>query len=229
MLRDCPSRGPLGKLPICSPSKMFFSWKIRTLIPMLGSNEPDLAMSAMSRETKRSRMRENSNASGTELCPLTRGDKVWMQDRDTKEWTHKAEILQTGPIGRSYIVKMKAGTISKQNRKFLKVSKLMQDDTDLDQECARIKVTRARYCQDSTPRQKESCLSRRRTSRAALPPQQVKRTSFGDVTVATFLGKGKYRKILSVALPVKTAKRRDVKTNFEKKQRKGWPTAPKCT
>jgi transposase InsO family protein len=75
-LNNFPRKAPAGMPPIASPAEMFFSTGQREYNPLLGSNEPDLAMSAMSREKQRAIMRKNSHRKNSAMMPLIRNDLV---------------------------------------------------------------------------------------------------------------------------------------------------------
>jgi transposase InsO family protein len=163
-LNNFPRKAPAGMPPIASPAEMFFSTGQRDYNPRLGSNEPDMAMSAMSREKQRAIMRENSHRKNTAMMPLIRNDLVWIQDPKTRLWDQRGKVVAVRPSGRSFLVMKENSKISRRNRKFLKLREASPDDADIDLECARITVVGNRYS-GSTPRRRESCLLRRPTER----------------------------------------------------------------
>jgi hypothetical protein len=57
---------------------MFFSTGQRDFNPRLGANEPDLAMSALSREKQRAKLRENLHRKNTAMMPLAINNLVWI-------------------------------------------------------------------------------------------------------------------------------------------------------
>jgi transposase InsO family protein len=184
-LNNYPRKSPAAGFPmIASPAEMFFSTGQRDFNPRLGSNEPDLAMSAISREKQRVIMRERSHRKNVVMSPLVRNDLVWLQDPITKFWDRRGKIMTVRPSGMSFLVMKENGKISRRNRKFLKLRQAAQTDEDIDIECASVIIVENLYS-DCTPRRKESCLrgpteSRRRTGSHGTGA--ARKVSFGSVT-----------------------------------------------
>jgi hypothetical protein len=84
MLMDCSRAESPGHIQIISPSEMFFGCRVRTPFLTLGSNELDLAISALAREIQRRNMRKKSQSGRVELCPPTARDLVWIQSLKTR-------------------------------------------------------------------------------------------------------------------------------------------------
>jgi hypothetical protein len=158
-LNNFPRKVPTGHPPIAFPAEMFFSTGQRDYNPRLGSNKPDMAMSALSREMQRAIMRENSHRKNTAMMPLAMNDLVWIQDYQTKQWTIKGRVVAVHLSGRLFLVMKEDLEITKRNRKHLKLRKASQDDADIHLEYANIKVVTNRYS-NCKPRRRESCLHR---------------------------------------------------------------------
>jgi hypothetical protein len=183
-LNNYPRKSPPGCPVIASPAEMFFGTGQRDYNPRLGSNEPDLAMSAIAREKQRAIMRERSHRSNVSMTPFARGDLVWIQDPESKYWDQQGRILAVRPSGMSYHVQKLNGKVSKRNRKFLKIRQAAQTDEEIDIESAAILIVESRFSQSAQAR-RESCLHRPtdcatwgsgRTCRAK------QRVSFGSAT-----------------------------------------------
>jgi hypothetical protein len=138
---------------------MFFGTGQRDYNPRLGSNEPDLAMSAIAREKQRAIMRERSHRSNVTMTPFARGDLVWIQDPESKYWDQQGRILAVRPSGMSYHVQKLNGKVSKRNRKFLKIRQAAQTDEEIDIESAAILIVESRFSH-SVQARRESCLHR---------------------------------------------------------------------
>jgi transposase InsO family protein len=203
-LNNFPRKSPPGHPPIASPAEMFFSSGQRDYNPRLGSNEPDLAMSALSREKQRAIMRETSHRKNTSTMPLLADDLVWIQDPATREWGAKGRVVSVRASGRSFLVEKENGKITKRNRKYLKLRKAVRDTADIDAECAAIKVVSARFNEEVTPRMRESCLYRRPTVRekgyrSVVPVATPRNVTFGKAHTAQIVLKGSNGRDLSLS------------------------------
>ena len=75
------------------------------------------------------------------LPPLAIGDAVRVQDPITHKWEQKARVRRKHADGRSYEIEFEDGYVSRRNRRFLKLRKHFQDETNETVRIDKEKVT----------------------------------------------------------------------------------------
>ena len=113
-----------------SPNQMFFGRRLRGALPHLpGANDLDLE-NAISGAEQRKQLMETETKSGTPLKKLQTGQRVLIQNPQTKAWDEKCKILGIRPTGRSYDVLFDNGKTSIRNRAFLRPINWKPPDDD---------------------------------------------------------------------------------------------------
>ena len=99
---------------------MFFGRRLRGTLPHLpGANDLDLE-NAISGAENRKQLMELETKSGTPLKELLIGQRVLIQNPQTKSWDQQCKIIGIRPTGRSYDVLFDNGKTSIRNRAFLR-------------------------------------------------------------------------------------------------------------
>ena len=102
-----------------SPAEMFYKRQVRGLLPELPRKfnpiAAELARDKVQQEyTERRQTRSQSK-------PLALGDRVWMQDQNTKKWTIEGVVKSQRNNGKSYVVETATGAYLR-NRRYLKAA-----------------------------------------------------------------------------------------------------------
>ena len=101
-----------------SPAELFFKRQVRGLLPELHKK-----LNVEEAERARDKVQETYTAQRQTRAaskPLVVGQKVWLQDQQSKKWTIGGVIKSVRNGGRSYVVETASGAAYLRNRRFIK-------------------------------------------------------------------------------------------------------------
>ena len=103
-----------------SPAELFYKRQVRGLLPELPCklNVEEAEMARDRVQQKYTAQRQTRSASK----PLVLGQRVWLQDQQTKGWTIGGVIKSIRNGGRSYVVETDGGAAYLRNRRFIKAA-----------------------------------------------------------------------------------------------------------
>merc|ERR1712020_630833 len=97
-----------------SPNQMFFGRRLRGRLPHLpGANDLDIANAKAGADQRKTLM--ETTKPGTPLKQLEVGQRVLIQDPQTKSWDQECQITGIGPTGRSYDILFDNNKSSRRN------------------------------------------------------------------------------------------------------------------
>ena len=103
-----------------SPAELFYRRQVRGLLPEL-PNRVNVRAGEQARDaTQEKATVQRQNRSPSQ--PLVMGQRVWLQDQQTKKWTMEGVIKSIRNGGRSYVVEMENGAAYLRNRRFIRAA-----------------------------------------------------------------------------------------------------------
>ena len=116
-----------------SPAQMFFGRRLRGRLPHLpGANDLDIANAKAGADNRKHLMEKLETKHGTPLKQLEIGQRVLIQNPQTKSWDEECQITGIRPTGRSYDVLFDNGKSSIRNRTLLRPINKATKDTKPD-------------------------------------------------------------------------------------------------
>ena len=103
-----------------SPAELFYRRQVRGLLPELPCKVNVTAAEKARDKTQENYTVQRQNRSPSK--PLVMGQRVWLQDQQTKKWTMEGVIKSIRNGGRSYVVEMENGAAYLRNRRFIKAA-----------------------------------------------------------------------------------------------------------
>ena len=103
-----------------SPAELFYKRQVRGLLPELPKR-----LNVEEAERARDKVQEAYTAqhqTRSASKPLLMGQKVWLQDQQTKKWTIEGVIKSIRNGGRSFVVETDSGAAYLRNRRFIKAA-----------------------------------------------------------------------------------------------------------
>ena len=103
-----------------SPAELFYKRQVRGLLPEL-----PYKLNVEEAERARDKVQKNYTAqrqTRSASKPLVMGQRVWMQDQQSKRWTIGGVIKSIRNSGRSYVVETDSGAAYLRNRRFIKAA-----------------------------------------------------------------------------------------------------------
>ena len=103
-----------------SPAELFYKRQVRGLLPELPKR-----LNVEEAERARDKVQEAYTAqrqTRSASKPLQMGQRVWLQDQQTKKWTIEGVIKSIRNGGRSYVVETTSGAAYLRNRRFIKAA-----------------------------------------------------------------------------------------------------------
>ena len=114
-----------------SPAQMFFGRRLRGCLPHLpGANDLDITNAKTGADHRKSLMENLETKPGTPLKQLKMGQRVLIQNPQTKSWDRECQITGIRQNGRSYDVTFDSGKSSIRNRAFLRPISWKAPDDD---------------------------------------------------------------------------------------------------
>ena len=108
-----------------SPAELFYKRQVRGLLPELPKR-----LNVEEAERARDKVQEAYTAqrqTRSASKPLQMGQRVWLQDQQTKKWTIGGVIKSIRNGGRSYVVETESGAAYLRNRRFIKPAACSQE------------------------------------------------------------------------------------------------------
>ena len=103
-----------------SPAELFYKRQVRGLLPELPKK-----LNVEKAEKARDKVQEAYTAKRQTRAaskPLVIGQRVWLQDQQSKKWTIEGVIKSVRNGGRSYVVETESGAAYLRNRRFIKAA-----------------------------------------------------------------------------------------------------------
>ena len=118
-----------------SPNQVVFGRSVRTLVPslaeVLGTNE--CIESSRKKKTENDLKRKlKHDLTSKDHKELNIGDRVWVQNKDTRKWDDTARIVDH-PRPRTYQLEMSNGKTTHRNRKFIRKCEFNGDTSANDE------------------------------------------------------------------------------------------------
>ena len=103
-----------------SPAELFYKRQVRGLLPELPKK-----LNVEEAEKARDKVQETYTAqrqTRSASKPLEMGQRVWLQDQQTKRWTIEGVIKSIRDSGRSFVVEIGSGAAYLRNRRYIKAA-----------------------------------------------------------------------------------------------------------